>query len=65
MPNDDFEPTYTIRRRDNGRWCVLLTHADGSEREIGDFATDGEARHWIVVKGGKPIANSGSYNSGP
>ena len=39
----DFEPTYTLRRKDNGRWCVVLIRADGSEREIGDFASDSEA----------------------
>jgi hypothetical protein len=54
----DFEPTYTPRRKDNGRWCVVLIRADGSKREIGDFASDSEAWNWIhtnAVTSGLPI----------
>jgi hypothetical protein len=29
----DFDPTYTPRRKDNRRWCVVLIRPDGSERE--------------------------------
>ncbi len=53
----DFEPTYTPRRKDNGRWCVVLARADGSEREIGDFASDREARNWINANTGKRSTN--------
>ena len=50
----DFEPTYTPRRKDNGRWCVVLIRAD---REIGDFASDSEAWHWINTNAGKQISD--------
>jgi hypothetical protein len=53
----DFEPTYTPRRKDNGRWCVVLIRADGSEREIGDFASDSEAWDWINANAGKQISD--------
>ena len=51
----DFEPTYWPRRKDNGRWCVVLIRPDGSEREIGDFSSDSEARDWINTNAGKQI----------
>ncbi len=54
----DFEPTYTPRRKENGRWCVVLTRADGSEREYGDFTSDGEATDWIIANTGKRISSS-------
>jgi hypothetical protein len=56
----DFEPTYTPRRKDNGRWCVVLIRADGSEREIGDFASDSEAWDWINTNAGKQISAAAS-----
>jgi hypothetical protein len=56
----DFEPTYTTRRKDNGRWCVVLIRPDGSEREIGDFSSDTEAWDWINTN-----ADKQSYESGP
>jgi len=55
MASNDFESTYTVRRKNDGRWCVLQSLADGSKREVCDFVTDGEARDWIVGKTGKPM----------
>ena len=52
----DFGPTYTPRRNDNGRWCVVLIRADGSEREMGNFASDSEAWDWINTNAGKQIS---------
>lgn len=51
------EACATPRRKDNGRWCVVLIRADGSEREIGDFASDSEAWHWINTNAGKQISD--------
>jgi hypothetical protein len=53
----DFESTYTPRRKDNGRWCVVLVRADGSEQEIGDFASDSEAWDWVNTNMGKRVAD--------
>ena len=53
----DFEPTYRPRRKDNGRWCVVLIRFDGSEREIGDFASDSDAWDWINTNAGKQISD--------
>jgi hypothetical protein len=52
MANSDLESMYSVRRKSDGRWCVLQTQADGSKREICDFVTDSEARDWIVGKTG-------------
>ena len=51
--NLDLEPTSAPRRNDNGRWCVVLFRADGSEREMGDFASDSEAWDWINTNTGQ------------
>ena len=59
MANNDFESMYSVRRKSDGRWCVLQTQADGSKREICDFVTDSEARDWILGKTGKAMPNSG------
>ena len=55
--NVDLEPTYTPRRNDNGRWCVVLIRADGSEWEMGNFASDSEAWDWINTNVGKQISD--------
>lgn len=65
----DFEPTYTPRRKDNGRWCVVLIRPDGSEREIGDFSSDSEAWDWINTNAGKQIGykarHAGTFPANP
>ena len=54
----DLKPTYTPRLNDNGRWCVVLMRADGSEREMGDFASDSEAWDWINTNTGETNDNA-------
>jgi hypothetical protein len=44
-------PQLTSREYKDGRgWCVQATSDDGITENVGDFASDSEAKDWIVRK---------------
>jgi hypothetical protein len=46
----DSFPQFQAKMTKEGRWFVSVTTGHGPDSHIGDFATEEEAKNWILAK---------------